>query len=34
MMEPLIHARVGRAGDFKEGPRAFAENRKPVWKGQ
>lgn len=30
----LIRKIVHRSEDFKEGPRAFAEKRKPVWKGK
>jgi enoyl-CoA hydratase/carnithine racemase len=25
---------VGRSEDLREGPRAFAEKRKPVWRGR
>ena len=30
----LIQARVSKTEDAKEGSRAFAEKRKPVWKGK
>jgi enoyl-CoA hydratase/carnithine racemase len=33
-MELKIAAEVFMTEDAKEGPRAFVEKRKPVWKGQ
>jgi enoyl-CoA hydratase/carnithine racemase len=33
-MESLLGQRIRETEDAKEGPRAFAERRKPVWKGR
>ena len=33
-MENLLFSTLTRTEDFKEGPRAFAEKRDPVWKGR
>ena len=34
VLEKAIGARVFSSADAKEGPKAFAEKRKPVWKGR
>jgi enoyl-CoA hydratase/carnithine racemase len=33
-MESLLAQRIRETDDAKEGPRAFAERRRPVWKGR